>query len=188
MSNIERKPKIRFPEFTDAWELRKLGTLLDYEQPASYIVKSTEYNNDNTTPVLTAGQTFILGYTNETFGIKQASRKDPVIIFDDFMTTSHYVDFPFKIKSSAIKILSLKNQKDHNYFSFILLKKIKYEVKTHERHWISIFSNFDILMPDCTEQQKIGNFFQAYDSLITLHQRKLEIKKVIPLKNISSKC
>ena len=103
-------PKIRFEGYSDVWERRKLGEIFKYEQPGPYIVSSTDYDDSYDTPVLTAGQSFILGYTNETDGIKKASPASPVVIFDDFTTSSHYVDFPFKVKSSAMKLLILRNK------------------------------------------------------------------------------
>ena len=53
----------------DEVEYKDLGEVLDYEQPTKYLVESTKYHKDHKTPVLTAGQTFILGYTEETEGI-----------------------------------------------------------------------------------------------------------------------
>ena len=167
-------PKIRFPGFTEDWEQRKLGDILQYEQPQKYIVSSTNYDDSFEIPVLTAGQTFILGYTNESEGVKEASPDKPVIIFDDFTTSSHYVDFPFKIKSSAMKLLTLTNERDNIYFAFEALKNLNYVPQNHERHWISIFSDFDISIPSYGEQQKIGALFKEIDSTITLHQRKVE--------------
>lgn len=90
-----KTPEIRFKGFSAAWEQRKLGDVFNYEQPQPYIVNSTEYDDGNPTPVLTAGQSFILGYTNESDGIRRATPEDPVVIFDDFTTSSHYVDFSF---------------------------------------------------------------------------------------------
>ncbi|MCO4624897.1 hypothetical protein Si039_00652 [Streptococcus infantarius subsp. infantarius] len=171
----EKNPEIRFPGFTDDWEQRKLGEILKYEQPGPYIVSSTDYDESFLTPVLTAGQSFILGYTNETEGIKDASSEKPVIIFDDFTTSSHLVAFPFKVKSSAMKLLSLRKNEDDIYFMVNSLKNINYVPTSHERHWISIFSEFNIPIP-CSnvEQQKIGEYFSNLDHLITLHQRKCE--------------
>ena len=128
---------------------------------------------------MTAGQTFILGYTNESEGVKEASPDKPVIIFDDFTTSSHYVDFPFKIKSSAMKLLTLTNERDNIYFAFEALQNLNYVPQNHERHWISIFSDFDISIPSYGEQQKIGALFKEIDSTITLHQRKLESMKLL---------
>ena len=172
MTEQEKVPAIRFAGFTDPWEQRKLGELFDYEQPQPYIVRGTEYDDSFPTPVLTAGQSFVLGYTNEKQGIKMASPEHPVIIFDDFTTSSHFVNFPFKVKSSAMKLLSLKSQKDNIYFSFEVLQNLNYVPQSHERHWISKFANFDVLIPDSVEQQQIGSYFHNLDNLITLHQRK----------------
>ena len=184
----EKKPEIRFAGFTDDWEQRKLGETLKYEQPGAYIVDSTDYDDSYETPVLTAGQSFILGYTNETDGIKNASPDNPVIIFDDFTTSSHFVDFPFKVKSSAMKLLTLKDESDDIYCINNILKNVDYVPASHERHWISIFSEFDVTIPHSKdEQKKIGDYFRNLDHLITLHQRKCdeikEIKKFM-LKNM----
>src|SRR6266849_5945724 len=84
----------------EGWTIGKLEDLLDYIQPTEYIVESTEYRNNYKTPVLTPGKSFIKGYTNETKGI---FNKLPVIIFDDFTTANKFVNFPFKVKSSAMK-------------------------------------------------------------------------------------
>ena len=166
-------PEIRFKGFTDAWEQRKLGDVFKYEQPQTYIVENTEYDDKNKIPVLTAGQSFILGYTDEHFGIKEANQRNPVIIFDDFTTSSHYVDFPFKVKSSAIKLLTLSTTKDNVYCAYNVLKNISYLPVSHERHWISTFTKFDILLPKSVDEQElIGEYFKLLDKLITLHQRK----------------
>ena len=169
--NGEKTPKIRFSGFTEDWEQRKLGEVFKYEQPQAYIVENTEYDDKNDIPILTAGQSFILGYTNEHFGIKGASEKNPVIIFDDFTTSSHYVDFPFKVKSSAMKLLTLNSQKDNIHCAYNILKNINYLPVSHERHWISTFAKFDILLPKCADEQKqVGQYFSQLDTIITLHQ------------------
>lgn len=172
--NGETVPEVRFPGFTDAWEQRKLGEVLSYEQPGPYIVNSDNYDNKFNVPVLTAGKSFILGFTNEVKGIKKASESDPVIIFDDFTTGSHYVDFPFKVKSSALKILSKTNEKIDTKFIYEVLSKINYVPQSHERHWISQFSKFNVMIPTSQEQEKVGNFLKQLDHLIALHQRKLD--------------
>ena len=175
MAENKRKPALRFKGFTDAWEQRKLGDVFKYEQPQAYIVESTEYDDKNEIPVLTAGQSFILGYTDEKFGIKQATKSKPVVIFDDFTTSSHYVNFPFKVKSSAMKLLALNNPTDDIHCAYNVLQNIKYVPVSHERHWISTFTKFDVLLPQSAEEQrKIGAFFADFDRLITLHQRKYD--------------
>lgn len=103
-----------------------------YEQLQAYIIENTEYDDKNDIPVLTVGQSFILGYINEHFDIKWASEKNPVIIFDDFTKSSHYVDFPFKVKSSAMKLLTLNNQKDNIHCAYNILKNINYLPVNHK--------------------------------------------------------
>jgi len=177
--NDEKVPRVRFANYDENWEQRKLGNVFRYEQPTKYIVKSTEYDEKFDTPVLTAGKSFVLGYTNESTDIKIATVEDPVVIFDDFTTGSHYVDFPFKIKSSAIKLLSLNDVDDNFYFMFNTLKNIRYVPQSHERHWISKFSEFEIYNPTVSEQKKIGAFFKQIDNTMTLHQSKLDKLKSI---------
>ena len=104
-----KKEGIYFEEQSGSWPMVELGEVLDYEQPTNYIVKSTNYKEDFNTPVLTAGKSFILGYTDEEKGIFP-KEKLPAIIFDDFTTAIQFVDFPFKVKSSAMKILIQKKK------------------------------------------------------------------------------
>lgn len=91
-------------------EWKTLGEVCDYEQPTAYLVRSKNYSDQFPIPVLTAGKTFILGYTNETTGVYRASQH-PTIIFDDFTTANKWVDFDFKAKSSAMKMLTSKDEK-----------------------------------------------------------------------------
>ena len=168
-------PEVRFKEFSGEWEEKKLGDCLDYIQPTKYLVSSTDYNHNYNIPVLTAGKTFILGYTNETEGI--FSEKLPVIIFDDFTTASKFVQFPFKAKSSAMKILIAKNNINIK-FMYEAIQLIKYEVGNHGRHWISIFSKIKILIPPTPqEQQKIADTFSSLDNLIEAQNKKIELLK-----------
>ena len=78
-----------------------------------------------------------------------------------------------------MKLLSLKSDNEDFYFVYNILKNINYTPQSHERHWISKFSEFEAYVPSTAEQGKIGLFFQSLDNLITLHQRELE-----QLKNI----
>ena len=172
----ETTPQLRFPEFRDRgeWELKRLGVCLKYLQPTEYLVHSTAYDDKFQIPVLTAGKTFILGYTNETEGIFDKECL-PVIIFDDFTTASKFVDFPFKVKSSAMKILLAKDNNINIKFIYEAMQRIRYEVGVHERHWISIFSNFHIPIPKLEEQQKIADCLSSIDELITAQTEKIDM-------------
>lgn len=165
-------PKLRFPEFEEQWSLEELDQCLDYLQPTPYLVESTNYNDQYETPVLTAGKSFILGYTDEKEGVFKENL--PVIIFDDFTTASKFVDFPFKTKSSAMKILLVKNSNNIK-FVYESIQTLDYEVGVHKRHWISVFSKLKIALPQSTqEQQKIADCLSSLDELIATHNDKLE--------------
>lgn len=132
--------------------MTNLETLLSYEQPTEYIVESTDYNDAYPTPVLTAGKSFILGYTNETNGIY---KHIPTIIFDDFTTESKYVDFEFKVKSSAMKILSPNTDLVLSKFAYYLMQSVEVDHDNHQRYWISVFSKQVVALPPLAEQQRI---------------------------------
>jgi len=171
------QPKLRFPEFRDkeGWQKQPLEKFLDYHQPTPYLVADTKYSNSYETPVLTAGKTFLLGYTNEQHGIFKEGL--PVIIFDDFTTATQFVDFPFKAKSSAMKILQAKNGASIK-FMYETLQMIPYAVATHERHWISKFAPMQTPMPvNPKEQLKIADCLSSVDELITAQGQKVEALK-----------
>ena len=147
-------------------ETKKLGEILSYEQPTKYIVENDNYDDNNNIPVLTAGKTFILGYTDEETGVFKGSQ-EPVIIFDDFTTSSHYVNFDFKVKSSAMKILHCNSGYDIRFMEF-LLKNINIDTSVHKRYWISEFANIEVKIPSKEDQQIFKNRAEEIDNLIQL--------------------
>ena len=130
----------------------ELGELLPFEQPTAYIVKSTDYSDAYATPVLTAGKSFILGKTNETDGIFDQL---PVIIFDDFTTATQFVNFRFKVKSSAMKILQINTDLVIPKYIFYRLQIIQFDHSTHKRYWIQSYSKIKVLIPPLDEQSRI---------------------------------
>lgn len=130
----------------------ELGELLPFEQPTAYIVKSTDYSDAYATPVLTAGKSFILGKTNETDGIFDQL---PVIIFDDFTTATQFVNFRFKVKSSAMKILHINTNLVIPKYIFYRLQIIQFDHSTHKRYWIQSYSKIKVLIPPLDEQFRI---------------------------------
>lgn len=167
-------PELRFPEFKSdgEWQKKILEDVLDYERPDNYIVSDTDYQNEGI-PVLTANKSFILGYTQEKFGIYSNL---PAIIFDDFTVDSKYVDFPFKVKSSAIKILTPK-KKDNLKFIYELFSQIRFEAKEHKRYYISEYQKIELPFPHPKEQKKIASCLSSLDEVITAHSQKLELLK-----------
>ena len=172
MNENFKTPKIRFKGFTEDWEQRKFENIFDYERPDKYIVSSDEYSEASKTPVLTANKAFILGYTDE---INVYKKEKESIIFDDFTLDSKFVDFPYMVKSSAIKILTLKDKNNNNLrFNYELLSNHKFNMLGHARHYISVVQPEEILTTNKSEQDKIASIMTNIDNLITLHQRKLE--------------
>lgn len=161
--------KRRMPGFSGEWEVKKIGEMLGYERPDKYIVESTDYVASGDVPVLTANKSFVLGYTNETKGIY----KDiPVIIFDDFTTDSKYVYFPFKVKSSAIKILKKKDSDIDLKFIFERMQLIKFPMGGHKRYYISEYQRTDLKVPKFEEQTAIAKVLSDMDDEIERLERK----------------
>ena len=155
--------KKRLPGFTDEWKYVALEHLLEYEQPTKYLVQSTDYIESGT-PVLTAGKTFVLGYTAENKGIYTNL---PVIIFDDFTTDSKYVTMPFKAKSSAMKMLQLKDRRYNLRLVYELMQLIQFPLYDHQRYWISEYSKLQVYIPsDFKEQQAIATILSDMDKEI----------------------
>jgi len=160
-------------------EWRKLGDVTEYEQPSKYLVKSKNYSDEYDIPVLTAGKSFILGYTNEKDGIYKASQ-NPVIIFDDFTTSNKWVDFDFKVKSSAMKMITSKDE------SKVLLKYIFYWLNTlpsgliegdHKRQWISNYSKKKIPIPPLEVQREIVRVLDNFTLLTAELTAELTARK-----------
>jgi type I restriction enzyme S subunit len=155
------------------WLKTKLSDILEYEQPTRYLVSSKNYSDEYKTPVLTAGKTFLLGYTAEESGIYENL---PVIIFDDFTTSFQFVDFPFKVKSSAMKMLKNKNSKDSLRFIYEAMKLINFpRGSEHKRYWISEYSKCNIALPTSEEQHKIIEISSLLDKKLEMIKAQIDL-------------
>ena len=139
---------------------------------SQYIVSSVDYDDSFPTPVLTAGKTFILGYTNDKHGI--FDKNLPVIIFDDFTTATKLVDFPFKVKSSAMKILHVKKELADIEYVYHVMQNIDFDSTEHKRYWISQYSKILIPLPPKDVQKEIVNQIKSIQSKIDEHQNSIE--------------
>ena len=159
-------------------EYKPLGELLVYQQPTPFLVSSKDYDPSYPTPVLTAGATFLLGYSSETHGVYAASTDDPVIIFDDFTTASKWVDFPFKLKSSAAKILTAADPSVADIrFLYFLMQTIKYQVGSHARHWIAVYSKMPVCCPPLEVQREIVRILDQFTTLEAELEAELEARR-----------
>ncbi len=161
-----------------AVEWKPLGEVCHYEQPAKYIVASTDYKDSFPTPVLTAGKTFILGYTDEVEGIYPAS-EHPVIIFDDFTGALRWIDFDFKVKSSAMKMITSEDE------SVVLLRFIFYWLShlpslfvahDHQRLWLRKYAPLLIPLPPLAVQERIVEILDKFTELIEALETELELR------------
>ena len=175
---------MRFPEFSNEWENNIVKNVLKYEQPIKYIVNNEEYLKSGI-PVLTANKSFILGYTRENTNIC----KKECFIFDDFTLDMKYVNFPFKVKSSAIKIITADKQ-NNIYFWYNYLKRLNLVFLSHNRHWISQVSLLQVKVPNIDEQSKIANFLSLIDKRIELQNKIIRdyelLKKLLMNKFLSN--
>lgn len=146
----------------------KIEDVIDYEQPTSYIVNSDKYIVGGKTPVLTANKAFFLGYINEKEGVYN---KSDCIIFDDFTLDFKYVDFSFKIKSSAIKILTAKKSIELRYFYEYLLF-LNLNSNEHKRHYISEIATLPLYLPLIDEQRRVLSVLNAISSKIAVEEEK----------------
>ncbi len=174
MSKIEQLIQQLCPEGV---EYKELGEVLNYQQPTKFIVKSTKYDDTHKVPVLTAGQSFILGFTDEEDGIFDASKENPVIIFDDFTTSFHWVDFSFKVKSSAMKLIKPISDEFINFrFIYYAMRCLIYKPQDHARQWISVYSKFVIPFPPLAIQQEIVTILDKFTALEAELEAELEAR------------
>ena len=166
-------------DIPEGWELISLKKLLSYEQPGSYMAEiiDTSKHQENMVPVLTANKGFIIGYTDEKEGI--FSKNLPVIIFDDFTTNKKFVDFPFKVRSSALKILKIRKAEENDIrFIFRSMEVMGFHVLEHNRHWIEIYSKENIAHPSLREQKQIADYLYAEtsktDKVVALIKSQIE--------------
>lgn len=159
-------PEIRFKGFTDPWEQRKLGELVDVCSGRDY-----KHLSEGTIPVYGTGGYMLsvndaLSYDRDAIGIGRKGTIDrPYILKAPFWT----VDTLF---------YAIPREKADLNFAFDIFQNIDWKKKDESTGVPSLsktaVNDIDVLAPKHGEQQTIGQFFAAIDHLITLHQRELE--------------
>ena len=165
------KPEIRYKNFNDAWEQRKLGEVIISEHKGK--VKS----------IMKGGNTNYLetnylngGTAQKVDAIADVSKDDVLILWDGSKAGTIYHGFEGAL-GSTLKAYVPKYSGD---FLYQILKKNQDKIYQSYRtpnipHVIKNFTEkFNVSIPTIIEQQEIGDFFKQLDSLITLHRRKLE--------------
>ena len=165
--NGSNVPEIRFKGFTEAWEQRKLGELVDVCSGRDY-----KHLSEGTIPVYGTGGYMLsvndaLSYDRDAIGIGRKGTIDrPYILKAPFWT----VDTLF---------YAIPREKIDLNFAFDIFQNIDWKKKDESTGVPSLsktaINDIDVLAPKHDEQQTIGQFFAALDDLITLHQCEFQI-------------
>lgn len=193
-------PEIRFKGFTDPWEQRKLGEIAVFSKGVGY---SKNDLCEEGTPIILYGRlytkyetcifdvdTFVKekagsvhskggevivpasGETAEDISIASVVVKPGILLGGDLNIVSPTAEY-----NSAFLALTISSGATHKYLSS--LAQGKSVVHLHNADIQSVSAKF----PTKREQEKIHLLFGKIDTLITLHQRKLE-----KLQNIKKSC
>ena len=173
--NGSNVPEIRFKGFTEAWEQRKLGDVVDVRSGKDY-----KHLSEGNIPVYGTGGFMLsvnqaLSYDEDAIGIGRKGTIDkPYILKAPFWT----VDTLF---------YAIPREKVDLNFAFDVFQNIDWKKKDESTGVPSLsktaINEIDVLVPQYDEQQPLGQFFNRIDNLITLHQRELE-----KLKNLKKAC
>lgn len=167
-------PKLRFPGFTGAWEQRKLGEVVERFDNLRIPVTSSK-REKGITPYYGANgiQDYVQGYTHDGEFVLVA--EDGANDLQNYPV--HYVNGKVWVNNHA-HVLQGKNKMVENLFLVNAIKQIKIETYlvggSRAKLNADVMMKLPIKVPTFNEQQKIGEYFSKFDTLITLHQRKLE--------------
>ena len=189
----EFKPEVRYKNFSDAWEQRKLGDISKTKRGLTY--KPSNIDNTGIRVLRSSNikeDTFVIS-DNDVF-VKESAVNIPFVKNGDILITAANGSTNLVGKHAIIRDIP-KNSAVHGGFMLITTSK-EYEFlnASMSSNWYKKFikkyvaggngaignlrkndlDNQKIYVPKKDEQEKIGNFFKMLDSLITLHQRKLE--------------
>lgn len=167
MANTKRQvPNLRFKGFTDDWEQRKLGEITKTHSFKQYISEAFDHGKYM---VIQQGENPIAGYAN---GDPFENFKD-VTLFGDHTLSLFKPQEKFFVASDGIKILSPSLKMD-GMFYYYLLEKYRPQSEGYKRHFTIMKKSTALFPIEIDEQIKISNFLKELDSLIVLHQRKLD--------------
>ena len=193
MQDNEKKPALRFKGFTDPWEQRKLGELSrSFEYGLNAAAK--EYDGQNKYLRITD-----IDDTSRQFVSADITSPDANLAeADNYRLSDGDVLFA-RTGASVGKTYLYKKSDGLVYFAgFLIRAKIKESVsagfifqntltRSYERY-IAItsqrsgqpgvnaqeYAEYQLMLPELFEQEKIAKLLEALDTLITLHQRKYE--------------
>ena len=170
----EHKPKRRFAGFTDDWEQRKLGDVVERFDNLRIPVTSSKRKR-GITPYYGANgiQDYVQGYTHDGEFVLVA--EDGANDLQNYPI--HYVNGKVWVNNHAHVLQGKKDIAD-NLFLVNAIKRIKFETYlvggSRAKLNADVMMKLPIKMPKLNEQQKLGKYFSRIDTLIALHQRELK--------------
>ncbi|WP_191990541.1 restriction endonuclease subunit S [Ligilactobacillus salivarius] len=168
------KPEVRYKNFNDAWEQRKLGEVVERFDNLRIPVTSSK-REKGITPYYGANgiQDYVQGYTHDGEFVLVA--EDGANDLQNYPV--HYVNGKVWVNNHA-HVLQGKNKMVDNLFLVNAIKQIKIETYlvggSRAKLNADVMMKLPIKVPTFNEQQRLGKYFARLDSLITLHQCKLE--------------
>jgi len=191
-------PEIRFKGFTDLWEQRKISELAEKTYGGGTPTTSNEAFWNGNIPWIQSSDIVdgkLMGveprkYITQTGLNSSATQLVPknsiAIITRVGVGKLAYMPFSY---STSQDFLSLSKLNTEPFFTvYACYKKLQSELNTVQGTSIKGITKDELLaktisVPVYSEQKQIGSFFAQLDTLITLHQRKLE-----KLQNIKKSC
>lgn len=180
------KPSIRFKEYTEAWEQRKLGELVGVYDG---VHQTPEYQDEG---IMFLSVENISTLQSEKYISKEAFERDYKVYpekGDILMTrigdvgTTNVVETSEKL-AFYVSLALLKPNGIDPYFLSNAMKNYEFQKGLRERTLVTAIPqkiNKDeigkvpiFITVNIDEQAKIGSYFRHLDHLITLHQRKYE--------------
>ncbi|MHC6535905.1 restriction endonuclease subunit S (plasmid) [Latilactobacillus sakei] len=170
--NGAKVPELRFAGFADDWEERKLADVVSIS--AGGDVDKTKLIEDGGYPVLANALTNsgIVGYYDsykvEAPAVTVTGRGDVG------HAVARHVNF-----TPVVRLLSLKSEVLDADFLANMLNQTNILIESTGVPQLTApqLGSYKILYPNLNEQTKIGKLLNAFDNLIALHQRKLELLK-----------
>ena len=171
MSEYKNAPQIRFKDFDDTWEQRKLGDEC-FELIAGGDIDKTRSVNNGKYPIYANALTNdgIVGYYNDSYRVKS-----PAVTItgrgEIGYAMARNTDF-----TPVVRLVSLRTKHNNHFLAnAINLLNVVSESTGVPQLTIPQVEKFDICFPkNINEEIKLGRLFNEIDNLITLHQRKLE--------------
>ncbi|EHM3038931.1 restriction endonuclease subunit S [Enterococcus faecium] len=193
--NGAKVPEVRFPGFTEDWEERKFGEIVQVSRGLTYkpsdvqiegirVLRSSNINED--VFVLRDDDVFvkpdavnIAPIKNGDILITSANGSSRLVgkhaIVNGLQDKTVHGGFMLRVKSKNTWFTnSLMSSRWYNYFINIYVSGGNGAIGNLRKYDLE---SQTIIVPDDEEQQKIGAFFKQLDDTIALHQRKLDLLK-----------